>query len=416
MSGKLAIHGGTPVRDVRKKPWPGWPQFDEKEQEAVARVAQSGRWQADREVREFEERFAEYQDAKYGICVTNGTATMEIALRAFGIGAGDEVIVPTHTFISTALTPLMVNAVPVFADIGPENQNIDPDDVERKITDRTRAIIPVYVWGIPADLDRIMEIAKKHDLRVLEDAAHAHGSEWRGRRIGAIGNMGSFSFQSEKCMVSGDGGILVTDDEELAQRCRSIRQFGGYGATCIGSNYRMTEFQAAILNVQMGRLDDQISLRRENADVLSSGIAEIEGIKPLELDERITHWSVYRYGLRYDSDAFMGVDKMRFAEALEAECGVRPGGVYEPLQRCPVFAERKFGPLERILSCKEYGGPVDYKNVRCPRSEQPHPWFGIDHAVLMGTKEDMDDVIAAMRKIKEHVRELVEWAGKTEEE
>ncbi|MFH1007944.1 MAG: DegT/DnrJ/EryC1/StrS family aminotransferase, partial [Candidatus Latescibacterota bacterium] len=279
MSGTLAINGGTPVRDVNKNPWPIWPRHNESERQAVMRVADSGHWQMGPEVAAFEEQFADYVQAKHAICVMNGTVTMEIGLRAFGVGAGDEVIIPAHTFIATALAVLMVNATPVFVDSEPEHYNIDPEAVEKAVTERTRAIIPVHIGGAPCDMDAILDIARRHDLHVLEDAAHAHGSEWKGRRIGAISELASFSFQTGKVITAGDGGALTTDDDDLAGKCRSLRQFGyGYKEPLTTSNYRLTEFQGALLQVQLGRLDEQTRVREENARYLGASLSQIEGV------------------------------------------------------------------------------------------------------------------------------------------
>jgi len=221
---KLALNGGKPVRT---KPFPKWPVFDERELEALKGVLESGFWGiGGSRKKEFEEKFAAYQDAKYGVAVTSGTAALEVSLRALGIGCGDEVIVPPYTFMATVTTVFYVNAIPVFADIDPEAYTIDPKSVESVISERTKAILPVHVSGRPADMDGLLSIAKKYDLFILEDACQAWGSEWRGKRVGAIGNMGTFSFQSSKNITSGEGGIIVTNDEDLYTKAWSLHNCG----------------------------------------------------------------------------------------------------------------------------------------------------------------------------------------------
>ena len=221
---KLALKGGEPVR---RKPFPRWPVFDEREMRALREVLESGFWgMGGKRKKEFEEKFAAYQHARYGVAVINGTAALEISLRTLGIGCGDEVIVPSYTFIATAMAVLYVNAIPIFADIEPETYTIDPESVKSLISDKTKAILPVHIGGRPADMDALLSIAKKNNLHVIEDACQAWGAEWRGRRVGAIGDMGAFSFQSSKNITSGEGGIIVTNDENLYVKAWSLHNCG----------------------------------------------------------------------------------------------------------------------------------------------------------------------------------------------
>ena len=244
----LAIHGGRPVRT---KPFPAWPIFGEEEEQALIRALRSGKWgrTAGDEVAKFEEQYAQYHQAKQGIAVVNGTVALRISMLAAGIQAGDEVIVPPYTFLATASAVIEANATPVFADLELETFNIDPRAVEAAVTPRTRAIMPVHLAGLSVNMDAIMEIARRHDLVVIEDACHAHGAEYKGRRLGSIGHLGVFSFQSSKNLTSGEGGIILTNDDALAARCRTIhncgRLAGGawYEHHAIGGNYRLSEFQ-----------------------------------------------------------------------------------------------------------------------------------------------------------------------------
>lgn len=230
-------------------------------------MLESGRWWFGERVQQFETQFAAFQGARHAVTCTNGTTAIEMGLKALGILEGDEVIVPAYTFIATAGAVVTIGAIPVFADIEPNSLCIAPTDLERKITPRTHAVIPVHVGGALADMERINAIARSHGLRVLEDAAHAWGTQWRGRGAGTLGECGTFSFQVSKNITAGEGGILVTDDEALADLCRSYTHCGRrkgsawYDHDHLGSNLRLTEFQAAILLAQLTRLHDQIQRR-----------------------------------------------------------------------------------------------------------------------------------------------------------
>src|SRR5688572_12235477 len=225
MSNKLALFGGKPVRT---RPFPSWPIFGKQEEKRLLRTLRSGKWGKlnGAEVAEFEQRFADMHGCKYGIAVVNGTVSLRIGLMAAGLRAEDEVIVPPYTFFSTASAVIEANAVPVFADVDPNTFNLNPESVEAAITGRTKAIIPVHFAGQPADMDALMTIAGKHKLIVIEDAAHAHGASYKNRPAGSIGHMASFSFQSSKNMTAGEGGIITTNDDSLADSCRSIHNCG----------------------------------------------------------------------------------------------------------------------------------------------------------------------------------------------
>ncbi len=400
---KLAIDGGE---KVRTKPFPTWPVWDERELNALEEVLKSGRWGiGNSQVSEFEEKFAAYIGVKYGICVTNGTSSLEIALMAAGVSRGDEVIVPPYTFMATASAVLMMNAIPVFADITPDTYSIDPDAMEEAITDRTKAVIPVHIGGCPADMDRIMEIARKHDLIVIEDAAQAHAAEWRGQRVGSIGDMGSFSFQSSKNLCAGEGGIITTSDQKLGDRCWSFHNCGRiktgawYEHHVLGSNFRMTGWQAAVLLAQMERLDEQTEIRNRNGVYLSEKLSEIEGIKPNKRDERVTKHAYHVYIFRYDAGKFGGQPRSRFLEALSAE-GIPCSPGYNPLYKHELFkASIQKNPLL-------YGydkADADYSKLYCPVTEkacdEEGVWFF--QSMLLGDQEDMDDVVKAIKKIKE---------------
>lgn len=398
---------------MRTKPFPEWPVYDECEERALIEVLRSRKWWYGERVKEFEQRFASYQDARFGITTTSGTTALQIALKAAGVGAGDEVIVPPYTFVATATAVLEVNAVPVFVDIGRDTLNLDPEAVEEAITEKTKAIIPVHFAGYPADMEEIGRIAQKHGLTVIEDACHAWGTDYKGRKVGAIGSMGAFSFQASKNITSSEGGIILTDDEELADLCRSYSNCGRvkdrpwYEHYILGGNYRMTEFQAAILLCQLARLDDQVTRRMENARILDEGLRELEGIELLQQEPKGKRRSYHLYCFRYVKEEFGGVPRERFIEALVAEGIPASPGYPFPLYRNPLFERRGERPRYCPLSCPYYGKEVDYSKVHCPNAEQAcREVVWLPQTVLLGSKEDMEDIIKAVRKVREHAGEL----------
>jgi dTDP-4-amino-4,6-dideoxygalactose transaminase len=408
----LALLGGHPVR---KQPWPSWPVYGLAEEQALLRVLHSGKWgklDGD-QVTRFEKRFADYVGAKHAIAVCNGTVSLRIALMAAGIRAGDEVIVPPYTFLATATAVVEANATPVFVDIERESFNIDPKQIEAALTPRTRAIIPVHLGGMPCDMDAILAIARKHKITVIEDAAHAHGSAYNGRRCGSIGDLGSFSFQSTKNLTSGEGGIITTGDDRLAEACRSIHNCGRvpggkwYEHHAISGNYRLGEFAGAILNCQLDRLDEQTDRRDANGRYLDAALARIPGITPQRRDGFATRNAHHLHLFRYDAAVF-GVPRERFLAALKAEgIPVEPGYVL-PLYRQPLFADRNFGPYS--------GCAGDYRNLSLPNVEAICSGEGawLYQSVLLGSTRDMDDIVAAITKVYEHRHALAEKAAAAE--
>jgi len=408
MSGKLAINGGTPVRTA---PFPAWPVFDEREVGALTEVLYSGAWGCTNgtKVKEFEEEFAELCGAKHAICLTSGTSALEVALWAAGVEPGDEVIVPPYTFIATASAVVMVGGIPVFVDIEPGTYNIDPTKIEEAITDRTKAIIPVHIGGRPADLDAIMEIASRHNLKVIEDCCQAHGAEWNGQRVGTISDAGAFSFQSSKNINSGEGGAIVTNDEALWLRCYSLVNVGRipegdwYQHEFFGSNFRLTEFQGALLHVQASRWQEQAERRDENGEILCTRLAEIDGVSPMDEDNRITRNAYHLYVFRYHADA-VGVSRTRFIQAVAAE-GVHMSGGYTPLQSTGLFKQ-----FSKKLEQNDFlgGRKIDYASLSLPVCEKVCADEGvwIAQRCLIGPKEDAEDIAAAIRKVCENREEL----------
>jgi len=417
---KLALNGGdkTIDRAIGKR----WPIWDEREARLLREVLESGKWwrggykeAKDSKVGQFENAFASYQQARHGVAVTNGTTAIECALKTAGVEAGDEVLVPALTFVASATAIVLVNAVPVFVDVDPRNYNISPDAMGAAVTDRTRAAVVVHNGGYPADMDRVLEIGRKHDLRIIEDSAHAHGSEWRGRRVGALGDLGTFSFQMGKTLTCGEGGMVLTDDDELAERAYSFHHIGRlsgrpfYEFHRVASNLRMTEWQAAVLLGQLSRLDEQTETRERNTKHLAEGLKEIDGIEPIDRDPRVTRWGFYYWNFRFVQDAFDGITRDKFLEAAGAEgvpIGVGAHGM--PIYRNPLFQNMNFGRTGCPIKCPLYGKDVDFAKVRCPEAERLYATeaLSITHRVFLGGTEDMDLLLEAFRKIRDNTDEL----------
>lgn len=406
----LAIQGGSPVRTAS---FPKWPVWGAEEEEAVLRVVRSGGWWrvGGHEVERFEQGFAEAHGARFGIANTSGTVALRLALWACGVKAGDEVIVPPYTFLATATAVVEQNATPVFVDIDPETYNLDPNLLEAAITPRTKAIIPVHFAGRVADMERILEIGRQHNLSVIEDAAHAHGGAWHGKGLGSIGNMGCFSFQDSKNMTAGEGGIVITNDESLAEECRSIHNFGRrpggawYEHNLMASNYRMTEFQGAVLRCQLGRLKEQTALREIHAARLTARLAQIPGIAPQPRGEDETRKAYHLYLFRFDQKAW-GISREMFVKAMNAEGIPVTAGYQIPLYRQPIFSEPDFGPYTAAF---EQNPALDYRRVHCPVAERACATEGcwMHQAVLLGSERDIDDIADAFEKVWEGRADLV---------
>ena len=395
---QLAIKGGTPIRDAHKH-WPTWPVFDDAERSAMNEVLESGKWWYGDRVKRFEHDFAHFQGAKYCVSCTSGTTAAEICLRTMGIKPGDEVIVPPYTFIATATSVARVGATPVFADVD-DTWCLCPDAVKAAITPRTRAIFPVHFGRRLADMDRLTVIAKKYGLILLEDSCHAWGSKWQGKGAGTLGVAGIFSFQMSKNITAGEGGAIVTNEETFAENCRSITNCGRakgsawYAHSLLGTNARLTEFSGALLTAQLSRLESQIQTRERNAAILNAALSEMEGITIQPGDPRITRRSYHLYCVRIDPAKF-GCSRDQFVKAAEAEGLPICSGYSRPLYEQPVF---KSGVL----------GGRDYNMCSCPVAEDlcytSGCWF--NHTLLLGTEDDMDDIITIFRKVKDHVADL----------
>jgi len=420
----LAINGGKPVRDSKITPWPEWPVWDEKEEKALLEVLHSGVWSYNgaKEVA-YNKAFADYCGTKYSISASNGTVTLQLALEALGVGIGDEVILPGLTWQATAAVIIDVNATPILVDVCEDTWCIDPKEIEKAITPRTKAIIPVHLYGAFADMDAIMKIAKKHNLSVIEDCAHKHGGEWNGKKAGSIGDIGSFSYQLSKHLTAGEGGSLTTNSFELAEKLDALRNCGrrpeakedldkgagvysDEGNFLQSGNFRITEFQSAILLEGLKRLPEQNKLREENGDYINSLLADIPGVEPMKRDDRETKKAYFNLAFRYNQDEFKGLSVAKFRKALEAEIGISVEPSYEPLNNCSLYS-----PLTKPSRYKlnnEYWEGINPSRFSLPICDKIHNEGSVclHHKVLMGSKADMDLIISAIKKIYDNTEEL----------
>jgi len=407
--GELALTGGG---KTKKKAFPVWPVYDDTERRALMEVLESRVWwrTPGTKTLAFEKEFAEFHHAKHGIAVTNGTAALEVVMMALGVGPGDEVIVPNFTFIATASAALAAGAMPVMVDVLPETHCINPALAEGAITPRTRAIVAVHIGGHPADLDALGAIAEKHGLALIEDCAHAHGSEWKGRRVGSIGKAGTFSFQMGKLLTAGEGGIILTNDDALERRARSVHDCGRmpgewfYSHYIHGSNYRLSEWQGAVLSAQLKRLDVQTASRHKNARLLDKLLGEIPGITPQKLDARCTRNGHYAYIFHVNSSAFAGVATEKLIAAMIAE-GVPNQASYPPVHNIDVFQN---GEYRKRLFGTQATEAHAFLQAEYPVTHQA-AWESvwIPQTALLGDEEDMEEIAAAWRKIQRCAKELV---------
>jgi len=408
---KPALLGGTPVH---KGGWTPWPQWRESWEPAVLKVLRSCRWfrGSGTQVGEFEEAYAKLLGAKRCLATASGTTALLVALHVMGVDAGDEVIVSPYTFIATYNAILINKALPVFADTDPASFTMDPASIESRITDRTRAILPVHIFGMPCDMDPINAIARKHKLAVVEDACQAWLGEYKGKKCGVLGDLGCFSFQESKHLPSGEGGAVTGDSEELLDRCQSFHNCGraygtfkGSGYFTRGGNYRMQHFQAVILLQQIEKLVKETALRRENADYLTANLKQIPGIHPARLpaDSRAV-WHLYPFS--YDPHEFNGLPRHKFTAAVSAE-GIPCGGVYGEQYLDGILDETiNSRGFKRLFSTERLKAYRDSFQELKGNRKVCETLVAMGQNMLLGSRKDMEDIVEAVRKVHASSAEL----------
>ncbi len=415
---KLAIHGGPKAVTNKLQ---GWPQFSEEAIRAVEEVLRSGRvnyWTGPRGM-EFERRFAAWQGSRFAIAVSSGTAALHVALSALGIGPGDEVIVPSYTFIATSFAVLQAGAIPRFADVNLEDHCISVESAEKLVNKRTKAIIPVHLYGNVCDMDKIHDFARRHNLFVIEDNAEAFGGSYQGKKTGTLGHIAACSFcQNKTFTTGGEGGMVTTDDEDLAWEARSFRDHGydvkerlnlleleqklPYIHTRLGWNYRMTEMQAAIGLAELDRMDTwNMPRRRRNAHILMDILGELPQIRymPIDTPERQNGWYVCAFSLDIEN---MGCDIKQFVDAAVAE-GAPCWKVFWPQCHSErAYTEKRgFGRTGFPFTSKEYADPesVDYSKVEVPNARWHEVHTFTCFAYPTYTEEDMKQIAYALVKV-----------------
>jgi len=417
---ELALKGGKPVRETVLHFVPLEADMTEEEINAVLEVYRSRKLSqlVSEKINEFEEAFAKYYGVEYAIAVNSGTASLHVALAAAGVGPANDVILPPYTFMATANAILHQSSVLNFADVNPKTYNLDPSDMEKRITKKTKAVIPVHMLGQPADMDAIMEVARRHNLVVIEDSAQANGATYKGRKVGTFGDLGCFSFYLNKHMTTGgEGGMVITHDEKLAKRVRSIANHCRVDVSPypnvpahnvysgIGYNYRMTAPQAAMGLVQLRRLGSFIEKRRRNAEYLTQHLNEIEGIEPpyIRNDVKHVYWT---YGALVIQER-IGISRDRFAGALLAE-GINAEG-YCPI---PVHLQDAiknkvgYGDTHFPFDNPLHGEKMSYHRGLCPNAEKLSSQDLLLPVYQSLTEKDLNDVVVALKKVAENVSKL----------
>lgn len=390
---ELALFGGPADAPA----FPAWPQSGPEEEAGLLEVLHSGEWGGyNPRVAELENKFAARHGAKYGVAMSNGTLSLAASLQAAGIeNPSDEVIVPSYTFFASASSVLLAGASLRFADIDPATLTLSPAAVEAAITPRTRAVMPVHFAGHPADMAALQEICRKNNLFLLEDAAQAHGAAYRGQPVGSWGDIGSFSFQASKNMTAGEGGMVITNNEDLSNKVWALtnqgRKKGGmwYEHYVLGANYRITGFQAAVLLAQFGRLDAQVALRMHNAAILDRELRANPqfGLAPIGRSADATSHAYHIYVTRYRPEALDGLSRERFVEALVAE-GVPCSTGY------PMVLDD-----QAVFQSEKLAGRVQAGEVPVSRQAVAEVvWF--IQRVLLGTEQDVYRLLEVFEKVR----------------
>jgi len=413
---KPALLGGKPAHTGG---WPKWPEWRQEWEADVLKVLRSGRWcraGGGGQVPEFEEAWAKLLGAKRALGTASGTTALITSLYVMGVDAGDEVIVSPYTFSATYNAILIQKALPVFADTDPETLTMCPKSIESRITDRTKAILPVHIYGMPCYMDEINAIARKRELAVVEDACQAWLAEYKGRKCGTLGDLGCFSFQNSKHIPSGEGGAVTGMSDALLDRChsfhncgRSVGSFKGSGCFARGSNYRMQHFQAVILLQQFEKLLKETAIRRANADYLIAGLNQIGGIAPARLPENSRAvWHLFP--MRYDPAQFNGLSRGKFIHALGAE-GIPSSGGYGEQYNDGMLDEainspgyKRLWSADRLKAYRESFKELKGNAQVCATT------VGMGQNMLLADRSAMDHILEAIRKIRAYSAELAKRA------
>lgn len=406
---KLAVLGGTPVRQGQIGP--DWPYVDDRVIDSVLETTKSRIWSRiqskDGKVATFEPTFAELIGAGYCVGTGSGTQALSTCVEALGIGPGDEVITSPYTDMGTISAILTSRALPVMADLDPESFQLDPDEVERLVNENTKAIMPVHIMGLPADMGRIMAIAKKHDLKVIEDACQAPFARYRDQPLGLMGDLGCFSFQASKAIACGEGGAVVGNDEALMDQCYTVHNRGASRAgknETIGPKYRMNEFEAAVLMGQLPGAKERFLLRDENARYLDGKFRDIPGITLQKQYEGTESGAYYRYALSYRKEDFNGADRSLFLKAVAAEGIPFSSYIRNGLHREPwtahILGLKGYQSMYSKARLEEYRESLDLPNCDKVTDETHISLWG--SGILLGSKTDMDDIVSAVEKVYEN--------------
>jgi len=397
-----------PNKKIKKSEFPSWPTFDEHEEKILLEVLRSGKWWCGapeapegKFVWKFQEEFAKFQDAHYCIAVANGTVAIESALFALGVGLGDEVIVSDYTFVASASAVVATNAIPIFCDINPETFVMDVNKIDELVTERTKAIVPVHLGGNPVEMDTLMEFAERNDLYVVEDCAHAHGSCYKGKKLGNWGDAGTFSFQASKVLTSGEGGAIICNSRKLAENIYSYIDCGrkkgrrSYEHFVYGTNYRMAEYQAAILLMQMEKFTELHKRRNKNARYLSKRLNEVDGIKVMQPTEGTSELGWYVFPFIFDPSKFGGLNKIEFDRKLQ-EQGIPRVDNYPPLHTLTCFRDIKLKP------------GIDYSTANWGRDKSDNQYFPVVSDIYSRSIEFPQELLLASREQLDFVVDFIE--------
>jgi len=398
-------------KEDAKNNLPKWPIYDKNEISALSYVIKSGNWwggfpgdHQGENIWRFQEEFAQFQEAKHCIAVCNGTVAIESALIALNIGMGDEVIVSDYTFVASASAVIATNAVPIFCDIDPDTFVMDINKIESLITDRTKAIIPVHLGGNPVELDKLLEIACKNDLFIIEDCAHAHGSRFKGKRVGNWGDAGTFSFQASKIITSGEGGAIICNSDDLADKIYSYIDCGrkkngySYAHYSYGTNYRLGELHAALLRKQLEKFPEQHKLRNKNAQYFGNKLNEIDGIRTMKLTPGTEECGYYVYPIVFDPSQFGEITKKVFNKKLNNN-GIPTDDCYPPLHRLDCFKNinlKKGIDYSRANWGEERSNDKNFPVVSDIYSRS----IEFPHETLLASKKKLDWIVEYIKSLK----------------